>query len=373
MDRPPLVVAPYDAELFGHWWFEGPRWLDYLVRKIAFDQRTIRLVTLSDYLDRWPENQVATPCPSSWGQNGYNEVWLNGENDWIYRHVHAAADVMEELVGAHPRPTAAVARALNQAGRELLLAEASDWTFMINSGDMREYAAAGIKNHLLRLHRLRDQISSGTVEESELEVLERQDNIFATIPVAEEFGAAPAPMPLAAISAVRVTMPERLNIVIACPELVPFAKTGGLADMTASLAVALEQLGHQVSVVMPAYRVALESGAAAARPGFVSTCPSMEREKTRALWRARSAAISRFTSSKPAATSTGPAFMAPPRATTRTMPAVLPSSRAAFWNCCGICLRRTSCTPTIGRRRSRLRFSRHSRSAIPASRRCARR
>jgi 1,4-alpha-glucan branching enzyme len=94
MDRPPLIVAPYDAELFGHWWFEGPQWLDFLIRKIAYDQPDLRLVTPADYLDRFPTNQVATPAASSWGHKGYNEVWLSGENDWIYRHLHKAADRM---------------------------------------------------------------------------------------------------------------------------------------------------------------------------------------------------------------------------------------------------------------------------------------
>ena len=87
------------------------------VSAIAFDQQTIGLVTLSEYLERCPDNQVATPCQSSWGRNGHNEVWLNGENDWIYRHLHAGADVMEELVASHPQPSGLTGRALNQAGR----------------------------------------------------------------------------------------------------------------------------------------------------------------------------------------------------------------------------------------------------------------
>src|SRR5262249_44434766 len=51
-----------------------------------------------------------------------------------------------------------------------------------------------------------------------------------------------------------------LRVVMVCPEIVPFAKTGGLADMSGSLALALEQLGHDVSLIMPAYRQALRSG-----------------------------------------------------------------------------------------------------------------
>lgn len=103
MDRKPVVVAPYDAELFGHWWFEGPLWLDSLIRKIASKQKTIRLITLSEYLEGYPINQISQPCPSSWGFKGFNEVWLNEKNDWIYPHLHAAASRMEKLAARHSR------------------------------------------------------------------------------------------------------------------------------------------------------------------------------------------------------------------------------------------------------------------------------
>jgi 1,4-alpha-glucan branching enzyme len=88
MDRPPIITAPYDAELFGHWWFEGPEWLNFLIRKIAFEQNNIQMITPSDYLDFFPENQIASPSFSSWGEGGYSEVWLNKNNEWIYRHLH---------------------------------------------------------------------------------------------------------------------------------------------------------------------------------------------------------------------------------------------------------------------------------------------
>jgi 1,4-alpha-glucan branching enzyme len=268
MDRPPLVVAPYDAELFGHWWFEGPRWLDYLIRKIAFDQQALRLTTLSEYLEEWPENQVATPSLSSWGNNGFNEVWLNGENDWAYRHLHFGAETMENLVAAHPQAAGLEARALNQAARELLLAQASDWTFMINAGAMEEYATARTKSHLLRLHRLAGQIESGVIDEAGLETLESQDNLFASVPAAREFASAARAEPVAPSAAISRPLPQQLKIVMACPEIVPFAKTGGLADMVASLAAALGGLGHQVSLIMPAYRAALEHGRAMRETGL---------------------------------------------------------------------------------------------------------
>src|SRR5215831_667517 len=189
MDRSPLIVAPYDAELFGHWWFEGPRWLDHLIRKIARRQDTIRLVTLSEYLKEYPVNQTATPCMSSWGANGFNEVWLNGRNDWIYPLVPTAGALMEDLAARRPARRGPAFRAMNQAARELLLAQASDWAFMINSGNMADYAGRRIKTHLDRFHQLNDQIGRSSVDQKWLQTIENQDNIFSGIQPAAAFHA----------------------------------------------------------------------------------------------------------------------------------------------------------------------------------------
>jgi 1,4-alpha-glucan branching enzyme len=187
MDRKPLVVAPYDAELFGHWWFEGPRWLDYVIRKAALEQDVVRLITLSEYLDEYPENQMATPSMSSWGDEGFSKVWLNQRNHWIYPHLHAAAENMEELVRRGRIRDPLAGRAFNQAARELLLGQASDWAFMINSGTTEQYANARTKSHLLRCQRLREEIESGRIDEERLAQLESQDNIFPRIAVGRDF------------------------------------------------------------------------------------------------------------------------------------------------------------------------------------------
>ena len=268
MDPKPLVVAPYDAELLGHWWFEGPRWLDCLIRETAA-QDTVRLVTLPEYLDEYPDNQRATPCLSSWGRNGFSEVWLNSENDWIYRHLQQGAELMERLCAAHPQPTGVTRRALDQAARELLLAQASDWAFMINSGTMQEYATRRTKSHLHRLYDLGRQIESGEVDEAALRALESQDCIFAGISTSAAFvdGAA-HPLPVPVPERPPVALPPRLKIVMASPEMIPFAKTGGLADMVGSLAVSLSELGHEVSAILPAYREVLESGIALRQTGL---------------------------------------------------------------------------------------------------------
>lgn len=178
MDRPPIIVAPYDAELFGHWWFEGPQWLNYLIRQIACDQDVIEMVTPSDYLQSFPCNQVATPCASSWGNKGYHEVWLCAANDWIYRHLHMAAEKMTALANRHSQAGGVQRRALNQVARELLLAQSSDWAFIMNTGTMVDYAIKRTKNHLHNFFELEKEINSNHINEHKLAELEHRDNIF---------------------------------------------------------------------------------------------------------------------------------------------------------------------------------------------------
>ncbi len=181
MDRPPLVCAPYDTELYGHWWYEGPDWLNFLIRKIAYDQDVLELTTPSRYLEAHPTQQVATPSASSWGYNGYHEYWLKPENDWIYPHLHKGADRMVELAEKHPHASGLEERALNQAARELLLAQSSDWAFIMTTGTMVEYAVKRTKDHLHRFNRLYDDINNGNIHPDWLIQLENKDNLFPDI------------------------------------------------------------------------------------------------------------------------------------------------------------------------------------------------
>jgi 1,4-alpha-glucan branching enzyme len=182
MDRPPMIVSPYDAELYGHWWYEGPIFLGDLFRQLHHDQDVIEPLTPGDYLERHPTNQVATPCPSSWGLKGYSEQWLNETNAWTYRHVHAAGERMVELARRYPVAADGVTvRALNQAARELLLAQSSDWTFIMSTGTTVPYATRRLNEHIVRFNRLYDDLSGGAVDERYLSGLESQDNIFPQV------------------------------------------------------------------------------------------------------------------------------------------------------------------------------------------------
>jgi 1,4-alpha-glucan branching enzyme len=178
LDRLPLVLSPYDAELFGHWWYEGPEFLDLFVRKAYFDQKEFTLITPTDYLTKNPTNQVATPAASSWGEEGYWRVWLNETNEWIYPHLQIAQERMTELVNSFPQPNPLQTRALKQAARELLLSQASDWPFILKTGTSPEYARTRVKEHLLRFTKIYEQLKSVQLDELWLAQIESRDNVF---------------------------------------------------------------------------------------------------------------------------------------------------------------------------------------------------
>ncbi len=184
MDREPIIIAPYDAELFGHWWFEGPQWLEFLVRKVAYDQKTIKLGTPGEYLKRYPVNQVVRPSMSSWGNEGYNEVWLDDSNDWIYRHLSMIAAEMIELANIEVNQGVGqnlILRALNQAGREVLLAQSSDWAFIMKAGTFVEYAAYRTQFHIQNFWQLQHEIMTNSIDEDYLRQLENKNNIFPNL------------------------------------------------------------------------------------------------------------------------------------------------------------------------------------------------
>ena len=179
--RKPIVVAPYDAELYGHWWFEGPLFLEALVRKSAREQQVFSLSSPAEYLRAHPENQVVAPPMSSWGERGYARMWLDETNDWIYPHLDHAARRMVALARDFPAPDPLQRRALNQAARELLLAQSSDWAFIIRTGTMVDYAIRRTKEHLLRVLRLDDQLRRGRIDGEWLAGVEARNNLFPEI------------------------------------------------------------------------------------------------------------------------------------------------------------------------------------------------
>ncbi len=179
--HPPLVTSPYDAELYGHWWYEGPSFIDYLFRKFHFDQDEVAAVTPGDYLDKDIPIQVQQPSASSWGENGYYKVWLNEGTSWMYEYAHDAERKMTALANHFEHPNEIEYRALNQCARELLLAQSSDWAFQIYQGTTVEYSSRRFQSHIHRFNLIAEGLDRYEVDEPLLLEIESRDTIFQEI------------------------------------------------------------------------------------------------------------------------------------------------------------------------------------------------
>lgn len=178
MDRPPVILSPYDTELFGHWWFEGPDFLYHVFCEINSDHY-MTSITPTEYLSIYPQNQVISPSPTSWGDKGYYDAWLNNANDWMYRHLHYMADTMVMLANKYRDETDETnIKLLNQLARELLLAQSSDWAFLITTNTAREYSVNRIKEHIANFHKLQDDLVSNSIDMKFLKKLEHKNSIF---------------------------------------------------------------------------------------------------------------------------------------------------------------------------------------------------
>jgi 1,4-alpha-glucan branching enzyme len=151
-DGPALVCSPYDGELFGHWWFEGPAWLEHTAREM---QRVgLARMTMSEALEAVPARVTLSLPEGSWGEGGDHRVWLNRETEWTWDRVYSAetewVGLLERLSGA----SAEARRVLAQVSRELLILQASDWQFLITTGAARDYAERRVAEHYVEFKRL---------------------------------------------------------------------------------------------------------------------------------------------------------------------------------------------------------------------------
>ena len=184
----PVIFSAFDAELFGHWWFEGIEWLNITLRNI-FEGASFRVITPEAYLNEQSKDDLSpciNPSPSSWGEGGYNSLWIGEKNHHLYRHIHKMAERMEMikkwsngvLERCRSEKKELLQRAINQAEREMLLAQASDWPFLMQKGRASEYAEGRVMDHIERFNMLFDMIMSGNVEESILKYMEESNRIF---------------------------------------------------------------------------------------------------------------------------------------------------------------------------------------------------
>ncbi len=186
---PEILTSPFDAELFGHWWYEGPLWLEHVARTMARADIPVALTSCAAYLDRYPpEGYLALP-EGSWGKNGTHEVWLSPDTRWTWEYLYPAeAAVREAASSAHWKDSAQGERILKQLCRELLLLESSDWQFLITTEAARDYAEDRFHEHLASFQAIEKMwelhCNGGTLGQEDdalLKQIETQDSVFAHI------------------------------------------------------------------------------------------------------------------------------------------------------------------------------------------------
>jgi 1,4-alpha-glucan branching enzyme len=179
-----VISSAYDTELFGHWWFEGADWLKHVLRRLSRSE-VVELTTASRIIDEHtPERVLALP-ESSWGAGGGHFTWLNADTEWMWPVIHKAERQMEALVAAYPNATGIQRDVLNQAARELLLLESSDWPFLVTTGQAKEYAMERFNEHVARFETLAEFAAAGENltddQRTHLADLQEADNPFAGI------------------------------------------------------------------------------------------------------------------------------------------------------------------------------------------------
>jgi 1,4-alpha-glucan branching enzyme len=157
----PLMVAAYDAELFGHWWFEGPSFLERVLRRLGAHPE-LRAVTLGQYLEAEPRCALCEPASSTWGEGGYADVWLGPRASSLWRHVHEMHRRIAAAVRTQRHATGARGLALDQAIRESLLLQASDWPFMLHGGELADFARSRVRTHFTRAERWLEIVHAAT-------------------------------------------------------------------------------------------------------------------------------------------------------------------------------------------------------------------
>jgi 1,4-alpha-glucan branching enzyme len=175
-----LCMVSFDTELFGHWWFEGVEWIKNVYRRLHQSQG-LALQTAGEYLQAHPPKAAIALPESTWGSGGHYWVWNNEHTDWMWPVIHAAEHRMQALVaehGQHEAQDPRMLRALNQALRELLLLQSSDWPFLVTTFQAKDYAIERFNTHQQRFWTLAKMLDAGHIDEAVLAEMEDIDNAF---------------------------------------------------------------------------------------------------------------------------------------------------------------------------------------------------
>jgi 1,4-alpha-glucan branching enzyme len=163
---PGMLAAPFDTELFGHWWFEGPRFLEKVMHRMTASEE-IKLTDCAEALDNYTAKHSAISLPEgSWGEGGHHFVWTNNSVAWMWDTIYPLEDRFLNLIHKKKSPSKdgedlgmvndELRAVMEQAARELLLLEASDWQFVISTQGAVEYSKTRFAEHAGALTRLLD-------------------------------------------------------------------------------------------------------------------------------------------------------------------------------------------------------------------------
>ena len=175
-----LISSNYDTELFGHWWYEGVTWLGKVLRHLA-ENPDVQLTTASEYVEQHPPTQVLHIPEGSWGAGGTHFTWDNGETHWMWGPIHDAETRIQTLAKTYTDPTDDQKTVLNQAAREALLLESSDWPFLVTTGQAREYAIQRFSQHLERFNKLASSVENNAPDVAYANELYELDKVFPDI------------------------------------------------------------------------------------------------------------------------------------------------------------------------------------------------
>jgi 1,4-alpha-glucan branching enzyme len=180
-----VAMAPFDTELFGHWWFEGVDFIRELFTRLPYREGVVP-VTASEHLESFPPKSAIRPLQGSWGANGDFSMWLNDGTRWTWERLWP---LEESFWAVAPRALASeeTRPILAQAARQMLLAQSSDWQFMISTGAVPDYAEKRLNIHCDDAETLLSALKPGTPEGAMAEALgkvsalQTRDDLFPDI------------------------------------------------------------------------------------------------------------------------------------------------------------------------------------------------
>lgn len=172
-----ICFLPFDMELFGHWWYEGPAWLREVLQLTEAGD-CLTALSANSAINDFEKPQTCQPATSSWGNRADFSFWINPDTDWIFAQLEHAQNRLQSLSPDMSKNNPLLIRANEIASKELMLAEASDWPFMIRAGTTKDYAINRIQKHLARFHSICDMIEKEDFDEALIALLEEKDCVL---------------------------------------------------------------------------------------------------------------------------------------------------------------------------------------------------